>query len=290
MYEKILVPLDGSELAEQAIPYVERIAKKLHSEVILITVCLPDDPLERALKEYIERRAEKIRSLGIKTRLVCIEGEPAASIIDFAGKNDVNLIVISTHGRTGVSHWPLGSITNKVVQKSHIPVLLVRSSHPGKANADKELRKILVALDGSHFSEAIIPYVEKLAKGMGSTVTLLRVIEPVKLPQLAAYREREKFEKEYMAKLEREAERYLDKKKAALTGKGIKTNAAMLEGKPDETIFQYAEDKSANLIALTTHGFSGITKWAYGSVASRIIEGSPKPVLLVRPLLPASET
>ena len=71
---------------------------------------------------------------------------------------------------------------------------------------------------------------------------------------------------------------------------GIKVNSALLEGKADETILQYAEDKSANLIALTTHGFSGVTKWAYGSVASRIIEASSKPTLLVRPTLPASDT
>ncbi|MBM3142030.1 MAG: universal stress protein [Chloroflexi bacterium] len=290
MYEKILVPLDGSELAEQAIPYVEWLARKFNSEVIFITVCFAGDPLERALKEYIERRAEKIQSLGMKARSACIEGEPATSIIDFACKNDVSLIVISTHGRTGVSHWPLGSIANKVVQRSHIPVFLVRSSHLGKAPADKELRKILLTLDGSHFSEAIIPYVEKLAKGMDSEAALLRVIEPAKLPQLAAYRDRKKYEKDFMAKLEREAERYLDKKKTALASKGVKVNSVLLEGKPVETILQYAEDNSVNLIALTTHGFSGITKWAYGSVASRIIEGSPKPVLLVRPPLPALNT
>jgi nucleotide-binding universal stress UspA family protein len=125
---------------------------------------------------------------------------------------------------------------------------------------------------------------------MDSEVALLRVIEPAKLPQLAAYRDREKYEKDFMAKLEREAERYLDKKKTALASKGVKVNSVLLEGKPVETILQYAEDNSVNLIALTTHGFSGITKWAYGSVASRIIEGSPKPVLLVRPPLPALNT
>jgi nucleotide-binding universal stress UspA family protein len=108
MYEKILVPLDGSEVAEQAMPYVERLAKKLKSEVILITVCLPNDPLERALTEYVERRAEKIQSLGVKTRSLCVEGEPATSIINFAEKNKVGLIVISTHGHGGVSHWPPG--------------------------------------------------------------------------------------------------------------------------------------------------------------------------------------
>jgi nucleotide-binding universal stress UspA family protein len=290
MYERILVPLDGSELAEQAIPYAEWLASKFNSEVILITACLPGDSLERALTEYIERRAEKIQSLGIKTRSVCIEGEPAASIIDFAGKNAVSLIILSTHGRTGVSHWPLGSITNKVVQRSHIPVFLVRSSQPAKTPADKELRNTLLTLDGSHFSEAIIPYVEKLAKVMDSEVVILRVVEPAKLPQLAAYADREKYEKEFIDKLRKEAKRYLDQKKTALARKGIKVNSALLEGKADEAILQYAEDKSVNLIALTTHGFSGITKWAYGSVASRIIEASSKPTLLVRPPLPASKT
>jgi nucleotide-binding universal stress UspA family protein len=290
MYERILVPLDGSELAEQVIPYVEELAKSLNSEVILITVCLSGAPMERALTEYIERRAEKLQSLGIKTRSVCIEGEPATSIIDFAGKNDVSLIVISTHGRTGIGHWPLGSIASKVVQRSHIPVFLVRSGQLAIAAADKKLQKILVTLDGSRFAEAIIPYVESLAKAMSSEVVLARVIEPVRLPHLAAYREREKYEQEYMAKLEREAKRYLSRKKSPLGARGIKLNLVLRQGKPAETIIQYAEDKSVNLIALTTHGFSGITKWAYGSVASRIIEGSSKPVLLVRPPLPASQT
>jgi nucleotide-binding universal stress UspA family protein len=290
MFEKILVPLDGSELAEQAIPYVEWLARKSNSEVIFITVCFAGDPLERAMTEYIERRAEKIQSLGMKTRAACIEGEPATAIIDFAVKSDVNLIVISTHGRTGVSHWPLGSIANKVVQRSNIPVFLVRSSRAGKTPADKELRKILVTLDGSRFSEAIIPYVERLARVMGSEVVLLRVMEPAKIPRLASYADVEKYEKDFAAKLEREARRYLEKKKTALASKGIKANSALLEGKPVETILQYAEDNSVNLIALTTHGFSGITKWAYGSVASRVIEGSSKPTLLVRPPLPALKT
>lgn len=287
MYERMLVPLDGSELAEQVMPYVEELARKLNSEVILITVCLPGAPLERALTEYIERRAERIQSLGIKTRSACIEGEPAASIIDFAVKNDVSLIIISSHGRTGIGHWPLGSIASKVVQRSHIPVFLIRSGHPANAAADKKLQKILVSLDGSRFAEAIVPYIESLAEAMSSEVVLARVIEPVRLPHLAAYRERERYEQEYMAKLEREAGRYLNKKKGTLRAKGVKVSSALRQGKPAETIMQYAEDKSVNLIALTTHGFSGITKWAYGSVASRIIEGSSKPLLLVRPPLPA---
>src|SRR4030042_3551555 len=290
MYERILVPLDASELAEQAIPYVEQLAKKFNSEVILMTACLPGDPLERALTEYVEKRAEKFQSMGIKTRSLCILGDPATSIVDFSGKNDISLIVISTHGRTGIVYWPLGSVANKVVQRSHIPVFLVRSSQLPRTPDDRELGKILVTLDGSYFSEEILPYVENLAKGMGSQVTLLRVIEPINIPQLPGYSDGKKYEKDLMAKQEREAERYLDKKKRALASKGIKTNAALGTGKADEIVLQYAENKQANLIALTTHGFSGITKWAYGSVASKIIEASTKPILMVRPPLPTSKT
>jgi nucleotide-binding universal stress UspA family protein len=175
------------------------------------------------------------------------------------------------------------------VQRSNIPVFLVRSSQPRKALAENKLEKILVTLDGSQFSEAIIPYAEKLAKSMNSEITLLRIIEPMKLPQLAAYRDREQYEKDFMVKMEKETKLYLNRKKTALSRKGMKVNSASPEGKPVEAIMQYIEKKHIDLIALTTHGFSGITKWAYGSVASKIIEGSPKPVLLVRPPLPAAK-
>ncbi len=289
MYEKILVPLDGSEIAEQILPYVEELARKLNSEVILITVYLPGTCPELPFEAYIEKKAEELRASGIRASSQVIHGEPAAEILNFADKHDAGLIIISTHGRSGVSHWPLGSIATKVVQRSHMPVLLVRSSAQ-KQSADKEIRKILATLDGSHFSEAIIPYVESLAKSMDSEVILARVIEPVRLPQLAAYREREKYEQEYTAKLEKEAKRYMTRKKNSLRSKGIKVVSVLLKGKPAETIIQYAEDKAVSLIALTTHGYSGITRWAYGSVTSRVIEGCLKPVLLVRPPLPASET
>ena len=93
-----------------------------------------------------------------------------------------------------------------------------------------------------------------------------------------------------MVRLEREVKRYLNKKEAALRNKGVKVSSASPVGKPTQMILQYAEDNSVSLIALASHGFSGITKWAYGSVASKIIECSSKPLLLVRPPLPSLET
>ncbi len=249
---------------------------------------MPGDCLERPLRAYLEKRAGELQSLGIKASQLVTQGNPADEILDFAEKNDIGLIIISTHGRTGISHWALGSIASKVLQRSRIPVLLIRSTESEAVVSEKELRKILLPLDGSQFAEAIIPCVEGLAEGMDSEVMLLKVVEPTEPPRWATSGAWPEWEKDFIAKMEKEAKHYLSERESALRNKGMKVGSASLLGKPTQTILQYAEDNSVSLIALATHGFSGITKWAYGSVASRIIEGSSKPVLLMRPPPPIS--
>ena len=292
MYERILVPLDGSELAEMALPYVEEVAKRLNSEVLLLTANALGEDLERLLRPYLEKRAEVLQSLGIEASPLVVHGNAADEILDCAEKSDIDLIIISTHGRTGLVAWAMGSIANKIVQRSRIPTLLIRPGEPETIAAGKELRKILVPLDGSHFAESIIPCVESLAGGMGSEVILLRVVETVRPPYFTIYNEVpgwEKYEQQFMAKAEEEAKRYLNEQEGVLKDRNLKVTSASLSGRPAQTILEYAEDNSVDLIALATHGFSGITKWVYGSVASKIIESSSKPVLLMRPPLPSAD-
>ena len=293
MYKRILVPLDGSKLAEGALPYAEGVATRLHSEVILLTVCAPGDCFDLPLKAYLEKRAGELSSLGIKTSPVVVQGNAANEILDFAEKNDINLIISSTHGHTGPSIWPLGSIANKILQKSRIPLLLIRSRELETVLREKELLKILVPLDGSQFADGVIPYVEGLAEGMDSEVILITVNEPLQIPDVVRHTagfDEKKYENELTAKTERDVKGYLSKKESALRNKGVQVSSTSLLGMPAQTILQYAEDNSISLIALSTHGFSGITKWAYGSVASKIIQSSSKPVLLVRQPLPSSNT
>ena len=292
MYNRILVPLDGSELAEGALPYAEGIATRLHSEVILLTTCTPGDCLERPLRAYLEKRAGELSSLGIKASPLVVQGNAANEILDFAERNDINLIIISTHGRTGLSIWPLGSIANKILQKSHIPILLIRSSELETVLREKEVRRIIVPLDGSQFAEGVIPYVEGLAKGMDSEVILITVNEPLQVPDIVRHTagfDGEKYE-ELTVRTDKQVKRYLSKKESALRHKSVKVRSTSLLGMPAQTILQYAEDNSVSLIALSTHGFSGISKWAFGSIAAKIIERSSKPVLMVRPSLPSLNT
>jgi nucleotide-binding universal stress UspA family protein len=149
------------------------------------------------------------------------------------------------------------------------------------------MRKILVALDGSLFSEAIIPYVKDLIEYSKHEVVLIRVIEPVTLPFTSGYIGHEKYEREIMKKAEEEAKDYLPKIQGIFEQQGVKTGTALLKGHPANSILAYAEENNINLIAITTHGYTGITKWAYGSVAANIIEGSKIPILLFRPQLPS---
>lgn len=292
MYERILVPLDGSELAEGALPYAEAIARRSGSEVLLFTVCTPYDCLERPLKAYLDKKRDQFTSSGVRASSLIATGDVATEILDSAENNAVSLIIVSTHGHSGVSRWALGNVANKVLRSSRIPTLLIRAGEGQTAPAAESLQDILVPLDGSSFAEAIMPYAGTLAQRMDGNVVLLRIVEPVKLPRLDSYGhwlDLEKYEKDLQAEAESEAGRYLNEKESALRQTGVRVTSISLLGDPAQTILEYAEARPAGLTALSTHGFSGITRWAYGSVASRIIEGSSRPVLVVRPPMPPSE-
>lgn len=289
MYDKILVPLDGSELAEGSLPYANYIAKKWNSEVILMMVCLPGNYAELPLKAYIQKKEKELQAKGIKINSRILRGEAATAILDFSQKNDIDIIIMSAHGGSGISRWSLGSCASKVLQKTNIATLLVRSKKPKSKSGTADIRRILVALDGSPFSEAIIPYTKGLIDGGKQEIFLLRVIEPFRLPFKAGYIGYEKYEKEIMEKAEVEATDYLKTKQRTLEQQGIKTSVALLKGYPANTILTYAEENNIDLIAITTHGYTGITKWAYGSVAANIIESSTLPILLFRPQLPSVE-
>ena len=289
MYDKILVPLDGSDLAERSLPYAIRIAKKWNSEVIIVIVCLPSNYADLPLKAYIQKKEKELHDKGIKTKSKILRGEAATVILDFAQKNDFKLIIMSAHGGSGISHWSLGSCATKVLQKTNMPTLLVKSKKLKAKSIDANIRKILIALDGSLFSEAIIPYVTDIIDSDTEEVTLVRVIEPVTLPFISGYIGHKKYEREIMKKAEEEATDYLPKKQENFQQKGMKTSTALLKGHPANCILTYAEENNINVIAITTHGYTGITKWAYGSVATNIIEGSTIPILLFRPQLPLIE-
>jgi len=290
-YKRLLVPLDGSELAERAIPYAQAIAKMRGSEVVLFTVSIaPAEQLDRPMKAYLEFKVKELQSLGIKASSAVTYGNVPEEIVGFAGKNGIDLIIISTHGYSGIKRWVLGSVARKILYGTGVQVLLVKSK--AAKTSQVELKKILLPLDGSPFSETPIPFIEELTKGTNVEISLSLVCEPPLVPSYGDHPINPTWEQHRDAVWKEERQQaadYIQKMKNRLEKGGLKVKAQVLPGelgRVAETILQAAEKEKVDLIAMATHGRSAVSRWVYGGVANRIVEQSIQPVLLIRPSVP----
>ncbi|MGB2799899.1 MAG: universal stress protein [Dehalococcoidia bacterium] len=305
MYRRMLVPLDGSELAEVVFTYAKDLAARLDLDLTFLHVCSPDEremlPMHRA---YVERVAETVRRQSEEVqekagtepggKAVAAHGElavgyPAEEIVRYADENNIDLIMMTTHGRSGIGRWAMGSVADKVLRASKKPVWLVRAGIPEEIVYDKWPRKtILVPLDGSEMAESVLPHVEALAKQRGPEmvdVVLLRVCEypivPLDYAEGVPVGWEKQMEKE-TARCREIAHQYLAVVERRFKDVGVTVKSEVLEGKPAEEIVDYATKNPFNLIAMATHGRSGIGRWAYGSVAEKLVAGVTCPLFLVR--------
>jgi nucleotide-binding universal stress UspA family protein len=289
----MLVPLDGSELSEVVFPYARELAGGLGLDVILIHVHSPAERgtrhVYRAYIEYqtdIMRRqlAETAKSIGassegkiLEVQGEVVEGYPAEEILRYADEKEIDFILMATHGYSGVKRWALGSVAEKVLHVSKVPVWLVRASVPEQTIADTwSSRTILVPLDGSELAEGVLPHAEAIAKQRGTElveIVLLRVIEsPVGEPYFRN-----------VPVTKEEVGQYLDKIEQRLENAGLKVRSEVLEGDPAEQIINYAGENPSNLIVMSTHARSGIGRWFYGSVTATVLHRASSPIFLVRP-------
>jgi nucleotide-binding universal stress UspA family protein len=290
-YKRLLVPLDGSELAERAIPYAQTIAKTKGSEVILFTVSIASvEQLDRPMKAYLELKVKELQSQGIEASTANAYGNVADEIVGFADKSNIDLIIISTHGYSGIKRWVLGSVARKVLYGTGVQVLLIKSKAPKVSQV--EMKKLLLPLDGSPFSESPIPSIEQLTKGTGAEIVLTLVCEPPLVPSYGDHPINPAWEKHrdtLWAEAKQQASEYLKKMETRLEKQGMKVKSQVIPGelgRVAETIIQAAQKENVDLITMATHGRSAVSRWVYGGVANRIVEQSLQPVLLIRPSTP----
>lgn len=298
MYEKIMVPLDGSELAEVALPYAAELAIQLGSEITLIYVSeLGKDPQEEMDQSYLQKTVESIKERAasysgqpattqiIKVKSVILSGHPAEKIVEYADSENISFIVMSTHGRSGIQRWALGSVADKVMRASTKPVVLIRSKDSrSDIRVEGLLRKVVVPLDGSKEAEAVIPYIEELASKLKLGVILVQVLD-------RGYNTLEGYfplSDQQMESDKAIATTYLNTMGARLKEKGIavsteeKLNIDIIYGNPAEEIIKLANEKQVDFIAMTTHGRSGVGRQVFGSVAERILREGNTPLMLVK--------
>lgn len=295
MYKKILVPLDGSILGDRVLPYVRNLGKKLDAKVELFRVFDPEpeffypEPFE-----YLDRhevtahyREEVMTAMATaKTNLEAAGvaatavlhgpekaetegkkvthtfGATAEHIVLEAEKEPDTLIVMSTHGRSGMGRWVMGSVTDKVLHAVKTPLMIIRAEE-NDAVLDGTMGHIIVPLDGSALAENILPHAVDLGKALDAKMCLVRVTPDGNIDD---YERRS---------LERMAER--------VRARGVETvEAVTLHGDPATAIVDMTHDYPDALVVMTTHGRSGMGRWIMGSVADRVVRHAAGPVMVLR--------
>jgi nucleotide-binding universal stress UspA family protein len=293
MYKKILVPLDGSILSEAVLPYVRSLARGLNVPVELLRV---DDPAQLGPhspsiddREYLQRVAKSFAGIADVECMVEL-GNPAGIIVDLAAAQSGTLIAMATHGYSGVQRWLLGSVAEKVLHAAANPLLFVRPT-AGESGGEARLNTVLVPLDGSGLAEKVLPTVTEMATRLKLEVVLVRVVIRVYfgapdavLPMFGANIPNQN---ELWAQASSEATKYLAGKVEQLRAEGLPDVSSVLidgsaEGAAAE-IIDLARKTKDNLVAMSTHGRSGIERWVMGSVAERVARHCSAPVLVIRP-------
>ena len=305
MYKRMLVPLDGSKLGEIALIYARELAGRLDIDSILLHVYSPEESETASIyRAYVEQAAETLRheliafqkktsvqleGKALETRGELAVGHPAEEILRYADENEIDFIIMATHGRSGIRRWALGSVADKVLRTSSVPVLLVRAGTPEEIVYDGwPTCTMLVALDGSKLAESSLPHVEALAKQRGDAkvdVVLLRVCEPPVSPSHRSpdmFLSWDDYVRQEVARCERVSLHYLSNIEKHLKNVGISVRSKVLVGRAADEIIDYASRNPHNLIVMSTHGDSGVSRWAYGSIADKVLQGASSPIFLVR--------
>ncbi|MGZ8521107.1 MAG: universal stress protein, partial [Candidatus Binatia bacterium] len=270
MYKKILVPLDGSKLAEQVLPYARSLAGAYGAAVTLLRVSDPDARLpfsaSQSASDYLNYTAASLQPLSVES-LEKI-GKPAEVIVDSAAAGSDCLIAMATHGVTGPRRWFLGSVASKVVQSAANPILLIRPMEEGLPPATITLKRVVVPLDGSGLAEKVLPHVASLARKLKLEVQLVRAYALPPDAYLVADGVIDQGPAQFRRSMHEECEKYLDGKVAGLRADGVDpVTATVIEGDAANEIVELAAGSPQSLIAMSTHGRSGVGRWVLGSVA-----------------------
>ncbi|MFC1979156.1 universal stress protein [Chloroflexota bacterium] len=294
MYDRILVPLDGSELAEVSLPYAEEFAVKMGSEITLIYLSRSEkDPSFRNRKEYLNKMLNSTKSemnkllekseSETKIESAVIVGHAAEEIVKYADKEDMSLIVIATHGRSGIKQWAMGSVASKIITATRRPIMLIRAKEASPDIRNKgTIKKLLLTLDGSKESESILPHAIEIATYFKPEVVLFQAISlayPTYTADAFAY---VTYSDQQMDAMKASALDYLAKTGAIFEEKGIKTAYEVRFGSTADEIINYADEIGADFLAMTTHGRSGIGRWLFGSTTVRVMKGGNTNLFLVR--------
>jgi nucleotide-binding universal stress UspA family protein len=301
----VLLPHDGSPPADATLPYAAELVRITGASLEVVRVLETQRPVDDDVRKTVDwidpahtktetptndRLDPVVQSLavrGVTAKAVVRVGDPRQEILAEAATLDRPLILLASHGRSGLSRLVFGSVATRVLQAADVPVMIVRSNESEHPTESVTFKRIMVPLDGSKRAEQALPYAAVLAQGSAGELHLVRVAETYRdeLPEDPKhFFTTPSYEAmlDHFEQLEHEAQRYLATAAQRLEGESLAVTSEVLSGDPLREIASCAERELPDLIVMTTHGRSGISRWFYGSVADRVLATSTTPVLLIR--------
>lgn len=315
MFTKIVVPLDGSNLAEEALPEAMKLAVWLDAQLLLVRIAelphLADDTFELELElitkaeTYLGEVKQTLAGPAtvfqlppgrIQTQVAL--GRAASQLTELISRNKADLVIMTTHGRSGLARLAMGSVASEVIQHSTVPVVLISPDHTPKTETENQKAvqepislgrragPLLVPLDGTAKGEAALELATALARQLKTSLHLFEVVEPVipvQYPEMATTFTSDLFIAEDATKSRCDtASEYLNELQQTICAKGINCAIEVRRGLPTQEITGYAREIQAALLIMATHARGRIGQVLLGSVAEEVMRKTHIPVMMVR--------
>jgi len=298
MFNRILLPLDRSSLAECVLPHAVSVARAFESHVTLLHVMetargsrwrLAVDPLNWQIRKteaesYLSDEALRLQKAGLPVERQILEGYAAERIVEFSRKNDVPLIMLSSHGQSGLGGWNVSSVVQKIILLAHTSIMIVRAYQPASTDVTGlRYRRLLLPLDGSQRAECVLPVASTLARSHAAQILLAHVVRRPEMPRRTPpTAEDVELADRIVERNRAEAIQYLDQVKSQLSG-DIQARV-LVSGHVAATLHELIDQEKIDLVLFTAHGYSALTRWPYGSVVSSFITYGTTPLLIVQDL------
>lgn len=296
MIEHILVPLDGSSLAERVLPHLFALARPFNSNVTLLRVITRTDskqpvqridPLDWQMREaearsYLNKLTIQLTQAGLNVRNELLHGDPATLIVEFVRNQDVDLLMLSSHGRSGLTGWNISSVVQKTVIRVQTPIMIIRAyQNTQKDQFEAQYKKLLIPLDGSSRAECALPLVASLADYHNAQIILTHVVRKPELPRRAPPSNEEcQLANQLVEKNQQEACRYFKELQEHFPIE-MKTHLFVGDDVAD-TLHSLVDQEKPDLVVISAHGYSGSVQRPYGSLALNFISYGTTPLLIVQ--------
>jgi nucleotide-binding universal stress UspA family protein len=302
MLDPILVPLDGSQLAECVLPHATAIARSFDAQIKLLCILEKHqvsasaqlfDLVNWQIKKtktslYLEKTKIGFQESGLQAQATVAEGLVAEEITKIAQSQRVKLIILSSHGKNGLTPWGISSTSQKIILSAPTSVFIVRANQP-QASGLSEIplyQRILVPLDGSQRAENVLPVITQLARFHQSQVHLVQVVQKPELArQMPLTGDDIDLSNRLVARNQQEARHYLEqvKSRSYLEGISVQTHLITSDNAAAE-LHQLVDQEHINLVALSAHGYSGNHQWPYGSITNNFMMYGKSHLMIIQDL------